>query len=125
MSVKRKIILGLSYIALAWALMHFMKHEPWSFSEIAIAFNVDRSSPAISPMVADLKSIANAGTAARYQLSKNLQPDALLVQRAVEYLYPIRIVSQNAPVFAANTEVIPSNCAVLARRETVLAYVCE
>jgi hypothetical protein len=114
-----------SYVALAAAMAYFIKNEPWNYQEIAIAADIDRPSPAIFPIVADMKLIANTGTYQRYQLSPALQLDALIVQRSVEFLYPIRIVGENAPIFASTSEAIPENCRVLAKRDAAFAYVCE
>ena len=125
MPVKRAAGLAVSYIVLAAAMNYFVRKEPWDYREIAIAFDRARPSPAILPIVLDMQSIAKSGTATSYQLSAALRADSFIVQRSTEFLYPVRIVSTGAPIFAANANELPASCKLLTKRETVSAYDCQ
>lgn len=124
MQLGRSFAVISSYLILVASLIYFMMHEPWRYAEISTALDREKSSPAISEVVLDMKAIALAGSYTRFQLSKALQADALTVQRATEYLYPIRIVQENAPIFAENPHDVETMCRELIARKSVAVYDC-
>jgi plasmid maintenance system killer protein len=60
-----------------------------------------------------------------YQLSESLKNDPLILQRAMEYLYPIRITNQSKLIFAWYEDVLPAGCNLIDNEKGIYLYECS
>jgi hypothetical protein len=106
-------------------LKHSLKNQAWSLKQLSGAFQRDAGTNAVPPVVQDMKRIASRHAEVHYSLSDELNADILVSQRAVEYLYPVRIEQHKEFVFTTSPQAAMADCVLLDQEKEIRLYVCQ
>ena len=112
----------LSLTLLAVLLFWFLKHAPFDYREVQLAFEKDRGINAVPGEVAEMKKIAQRRQDQAYSLSEKLRSDALINQRSTEFLYPVRIEKGQTLVFTSDSAL--AGCSLVDKEITIFLYDC-
>lgn len=102
--------------------------QSWSPRQIPAAFHRDTGVNAVPSVVQDMKKIAARRSETTYGLALELNADILVSQRAVEYLYPIRIGQlgqQQRFVFSRSVLDAMTGCVLVDREPEIQLYECR
>ena len=105
-----------------------LRRQSWSPRQIPEAFHRDTGANAVPSMVQEMKKIAARRSETTYGLALELYADILVSQRAVEYLYPIRIGQlgqQQRFVFSLSTKAVMPGCVLVDRELENHLYECR
>ena len=119
-----------SLVILSVAIYLFSSSQPWTLYFFRESLNPESGGEVlplevqeISSLLKKIKGLKNTDIS-QFGLSSDLAGNELIVQRAVEYLYPRRFVSSNRIIFTVSPEKYANNCQPLARANRVFLYEC-
>ena len=104
---------------------HSLNNQAWSLSQVPAAFQKGAGPHAVPTVVQDMARIAARHSAVHYRLSEALNADILVLQRATEYLYPVRIVQEPGNVFATSDHTAMAGCLLLDQEKEIQLYACQ
>jgi hypothetical protein len=110
------------------AMKDSLMKQSWSPRQIPAAFHRDTGANAVPSVVQDMKKIAARRSETTYGLALELNADILVSQRAVEYLYPIRIGQlgqQQRFVFSRSVLDAMTGCVLVDREPEIQLYECR
>lgn len=106
------------------AMKDTLRRQSWSLRQIPAAFHRDTGANAVPAIVQDMKKIAARRSEMTYGLAEELNADILVSQRAVEYLYPLRIGQQQRFVFSRMLVEPTADCVLVDREQEIHLYEC-
>lgn len=107
------------------AMRDSMRRQSWSLRQIPAAFHRDIGANAVPSVVQEMKKIAGRRSEVTYGLAAELNADILVSQRAVEYLYPLRIGQQQRFIFSRSTLDAMAGCVLVDREPEIHLYECR
>lgn len=112
-----------SWIFLGLALAVFLKIQPWSLSHLVTAFAPGEHASPVPGVVQDMKTLAATRQDRLYELSAELAENDWVLQRASEYLYPVRLGKSRLKFMLAE-RTAPAGCVLLAREGMIALHDC-
>ena len=93
--------------------------------EIPSAFDEDAGVGVLPPVVQEMAAILGRQDPACFALSPSLTDDALITQRATEFLYPLRVEPNCSLHFFTDDAEVPDYCTEQDAAERVVSYLCR
>lgn len=94
-------------------------------SDVKISFKRGSGERVLPKEVIAMKNISNRHKDLDFRLSKRLAIDPLVLQRSVEYLYPIRIDNSNHYIFGSKNDSDFLNCQIIDEQYEIAVYDCK
>lgn len=117
-------IVGAVWLGIAIYWIHWTCYQPWKFSIFATAFKPDAGGYAVPREVRLMKSLAQRHPTGSYRLQETFANQPLILQRATEFLYPLRIDDQALLIFAPLGIPLP-DCRQIDAKSNVALYDCS
>jgi hypothetical protein len=118
-----RFIVGAVWLGIAIYWIHWASYQPWKFSIFATAFETDAGRYAVPREVGLMKALAQRHPTGSYRLQEKFANQPLILQRATEFLYPLRIDDQALLIFAPLGIPLP-DCRQIDAQSTVALYDC-
>ncbi len=120
----KQVFFYFSVALLGYAIVKLINHSPWKFSDFLTSFQKDAGHEVLPMEIQDMKRLAVKNSIESFVLSGELSSDSLLRQRAVEFLYPVKMLPDAKMIFAIQSSPFSKKCKLLATEGVIYLYEC-
>ncbi len=123
-NVIAKLILYFILVFLLLATLSKIHRQEIILTDILISFKKESGSRTLPIQIQAMKKIVLRQSLSEVRLDSHLYENTLVHQRAVEYLYPIRINQKSSYVFKDQTSLVDQRCKLVDKEDDIELLQC-
>ena len=123
-NVIAKLILYFILVFLLLATLSKIHRQEIILTDILISFTKDSGARTLPIQIQAMKKVVLRQSLSEVRLDSHLYENTLINQRAVEYLYPIRINQESSYIFTDQASLVDQRCKLVDREDDIELFQC-
>lgn len=119
-----QLILYFILVFLLLATLSKIHRQEIIVTDIFVSFKKESGARTLPIQIQAMKKIVLRQSLSNVRLDSHMYENSLILQRAVEYLYPIRIDQKSTYVFTDQTSLVDQGCKLVDREDDIELFQC-